>query len=178
MPVKVVTLFLLLFCLALLGQQTLCCADDYVFRKVKWGMQPDDILASEADQGDSLLLSDSRASLVYKMNIYDSEAEVMYVCSVDGLETIRVEVVSPALGAKNRRDTVAAFAKALDKKYGKTDWGRDVLPDAWLTPDKYIILVTSRNKDGAETVGLLYMPPGQCDLKPAPPIDQKYLDNL
>lgn len=161
------------------GSQALCSADDeYVFRKVKWGMQPDDILASEERQNDSQLLKDSRASLVYKMSIYDSEAEVMYVCSIDGLETIRVEVVSPAMGAKNLRDTIDAFRKALNKKYGEMDWGNKIILDTWLAPGKCIILGPSHNKNGDESVGLLYMPPSQCNLDPPPSIGQKYLDNL
>ena len=168
------TVFILLasagFCLA---------ADEYVFRKVKWGMSPDEIKAIEKAESDSELVEDHDYIFTYKMNIYDSEAMVSYRCNLTGLDSIVVFVKIPALGANDLKSTEGAFREALNEKYGKMDYGKNVIvaPETWQIKNKCIGLFGSSSDN---QVNIIYLKPTECSRLKQEPKDKykKHYGNL
>jgi hypothetical protein len=144
-----------------LANSTLAGDDQSVFRGSQWGMSADDIIVLEKQRNDSELVENGGFIIYYKMNIYDSEATVMYHVGLKGLEKIYIKIGRPAFKTQSLKDTFHALKAALNQKYGEMDWGRlRVIPDIWVLPNKVVMLLMG------DPVTISYRKPDPSDPKP------------
>ena len=164
-------------------------ADDYVFRKVKWGMTFEQVMASEEFQRDSKLKDksefedgDKTGILKYEMYIYDSMVNVEY-CILDGrdgLFKIVLYISPPAFDKSDPAEIETELNRLITKKYNmkpleaKHGEGATGITYVWALKTKNIAL--HRRTDGIiwlciRTEPFVFLPEEQEK-------DVKIMDNL
>lgn len=148
--------------------------DEYVFRKVKWGMTLEEVYNSELNAPDITgmpkLFKDS-SSLGYIINTFDSKAKILpsaidyWFSDSNELNSISLEVTCPALGMMEEDcegdHFLSNFERLLIIKYG-IDSKIVTLPSVsktakmWSTPTKEIVVHAI---DDGKRVVMNYYPP-------------------
>ena len=106
---------LLLFITILLSFINVSLAEDFTFRKTKWGMSESDVKASEpleiAESGDGWFS--------YKTNVLGKDVYVVYIFIDNQLVRSRYILAESYTNNNNYIDVYQSFKSILEKKYGK-----------------------------------------------------------
>lgn len=116
--------------LLILLSSEMCFANDFTFRKTKWGMTPAEVKASEPLK----LAKEFESLLVYKTNVIGKDVFVVYFFTDNQLTRARYAL---AESHSNKNDFITDyddFKKILIKKYGNPEkdesfWKNDLYKD-------------------------------------------------
>ena len=119
-------IWMLIFMVSLVAQVESGWADTYNFRHTKWGMTPDEVVASETMEP----IEKDEKMIRYKTQILDKDVELLYLFAQNKLVGASYMLDENYLNSERFIKTYTRFKEELIKKYGSpskeiTQWKND-----------------------------------------------------
>jgi hypothetical protein len=116
----------LFFIVSMVAQVKLSWGDTYSFRYTRWGMTPEEVIASET----MAPIEKDEKMIKYKTQILDKNVELLYLFAQDKLIGASYRLDENYLNSEQFIKTYARFKEELIKKYGQpnkeiTHWKND-----------------------------------------------------
>ena len=116
----------LFFIVSMVAQVKLSWGDTYSFRYTRWGMTPEEVIASET----MAPIEKNEKMIKYKTQILDKNVELLYLFAQDKLIGASYRLDENYLNSERFIKTYARFKEELIKKYGQpnkeiTHWKND-----------------------------------------------------
>ena len=119
-------ILMLFFIVSMVALVSVSWADTYNFRYTKWGMTPQEVIASETMDP----IAKDEKMIKYKTQILDKNVELLYLFAQNKLVGASYMLDENYLNSDRFIETYARFKEELIKKYGppnkeKTHWKND-----------------------------------------------------
>jgi hypothetical protein len=119
-------IWMLIFMVSLIAQVESGWADTYNFRHTKWGMTPEEVVASES----MVPIEKDEKMIAYKTQILDKDVELLYLFAQNKLVGASYILDENYLNSERFIKTYTRFKEELIKKYGPpskeiTQWKND-----------------------------------------------------
>ena len=119
-------ILMLFFIVSMVALVSVSWADTYNFRYTKWGMTPQEVIASETMDP----IAKDEKMIKYKTQILDKNVELLYLFAQNKLVGASYMLDENYLNSDRFIETYARFKEELIKKYGppnkeKTHWKKD-----------------------------------------------------